>query len=120
MEDLKQIGEIIKKNQSEEEEDRIRWLGADGGLVLLFILLVIIEFCALYYKIDILSGYVFPGLLLVAVCIITVRYLITLSSFMRTQNQAIRNAKTGHEAMARPEGKAGTDGRLTMEEDDRE
>jgi hypothetical protein len=120
MEDIKNIGEDAEVNKTHDDDDRIHWLGADGGLVLLFIVLVITEFCSLYYKIDILSGYVFPGLLFVAVCIITIRYLITLRGFMRSQNQAIRSRKAQDMARPQPDGNARTNSKSSEEEDDLE
>jgi ABC-type protease/lipase transport system fused ATPase/permease subunit len=75
------------------KNDRIELLGPDGGLVALFAALVIIMFCSLKFKIDVLSGYVFPIMLLIIVCVVTIAYLKTLGKFIRGQNAIARENK---------------------------
>jgi hypothetical protein len=78
--------------------DRIEWLGIDGLLVGIFAALVIVMFCSLYYKIDILNGYVFPFMLLAFVCAVTIAYLVTLGGFIRKQKQIIRENEAQDDA----------------------
>jgi predicted branched-subunit amino acid permease len=82
---------MTDKDLEAEDKDKIVWFGLDGALVLLFIILVVTMFCSLYFKINVLNGYVFPILLLIAVIVITVKYAMTLGGFIKIQNQVIKD-----------------------------
>ncbi len=73
--------------------DSIKWKGKDGALLLLFFFLVVTMFVTLYFRIDFLMGYVFPFLLLIIVCCVTVNYAMTIGGFIRMQNQKIKEGK---------------------------
>ena len=75
---------------SEPDDNSICWFGIDGLLILLIISECIIGIIALKYRVDILSGYVFPLTLLAIVLVVTVNYAMTLGGFIKMQNQQIK------------------------------
>lgn len=82
-----------KKLFREPNDNSIRWLGIDGLLILLIISEAVVGIVALKYKIDVLSGYVFPLALLCIVLAVTVNYAMTLGGFIKMQNEQIRKNK---------------------------
>jgi hypothetical protein len=84
---------LEQEAQNMAKADKIHWLGVDGALLALFAGLVITMFCSLYFKIDVLSGYVFPIVLLVIVCVVTFAYLRTLGGFIKKMAREGREKK---------------------------
>jgi uncharacterized membrane protein SirB2 len=74
-------------------KDRIEWFGIDGIMVLGYFVLVAIMFCSIKYHIDVLTAFVFPLTLLAIVFTVTVNYAKTLRSFIKMQNQKIKENK---------------------------
>ena len=67
------------------EDNSIRMFGIDGLLILLIVGLCIIGVLALYFRSDILMGYVFPVILLIIVLTVTINYAMTLGGFIKMQ-----------------------------------
>jgi hypothetical protein len=63
--------------------DKIKWIGLDGFLVVLFFAICGIIFVSLVYKIDIIVGYIIPYIILLVVTAIFLRYLISVYSFIK-------------------------------------
>lgn len=76
-----------------KKKDRIEWLGMDGLLVCGYFVLVVIIFCSFKFRIDFLTAWVFPLVLLAIVLTVTINYARTLGSFIKMQNQKIREGK---------------------------
>lgn len=77
----------------DKKKDKIEWLGMDGLLVLGYFTLVIIIFCSFKFRIDFLTAWVFPLVLLAIVLTVTFNYAMTLRGFIKIQNQKIREGK---------------------------
>ena len=76
-----------------KKKDKIEWLGMDGLLVFGYFLLVVIIFCSFKFRIDFLTAWVFPLVLLAIVLTVTINYARTLGSFIKMQNQNTREGK---------------------------
>lgn len=77
----------------DKKKDKIEWLGMDGLLVLGYFALVVVIFCSFKFRIDFLTAWVFPLVLLAIVLTVTFNYAITLRGFIKIQNQKIREGK---------------------------
>lgn len=77
----------------DKKKDKIEWLGMDGLLVLGYFALVVVIFCSFKFRIDFLTAWVFPLVLLAIVLTVTFNYAITLRVFIKIQNQKIREGK---------------------------
>ena len=84
----------MKDNNKKDNSDRIEWLGMDGILVIGYFLLVVIIFCSFKYRIDFLTAWVFPLILLAIVLKVTFSYGKTLRGFIKMQNQKIKRGKS--------------------------
>ncbi len=83
-----------KKFFKEPDDNSIRWFGIDGLLLAMITIEIIIGFIGLKYKIDFLSGYLFPIILLIIVLAVTINYAMTLGGFIKMQNKQIaKNAQ---------------------------
>lgn len=87
------IDENKVDNNKPTPVDKIEWLGMDGLLVFGYFCLVAIMFCSIKYRIDILTGWVFPITLLLIVLFVTFNYAKTLGGFIKMQNQKAKDAK---------------------------
>ena len=84
-----------------KKKDKIEWLGMDGLLVLSYFVLVVIIFCSFKFKIDFLTAWVFPLVLLAIVLTVTINYAKTLGGFIRMQNQKIREGRKNEQGHLR-------------------
>ena len=78
-----------KKFFKEPDDNSIRWFGIDGLLIAMIIIEIVIGLVGLKYRIDFLSGYLFPVVLLIIVLAVTVNYAMTLGGFIKMQNKQI-------------------------------
>lgn len=78
-----------KKIFHEPDDNSIRWFGIDGLLLIMIVAEIIIGIIGLKYRIDFLSGYLFPITLLAIVLVVTINYAMTLGGFIRMQNDQI-------------------------------
>ncbi|MCI5686916.1 MAG: hypothetical protein MR303_00230 [Emergencia sp.] len=76
-----------------DNKDKIEWLGMDGVLVIGFFLLVAVIFCSFKFRIDFLTAWVFPIVLLIIVCSVTLNYAKTLRGFIKMQNEQLKKGK---------------------------
>lgn len=79
--------------EKDKKKDKIEWLGMDGLLVCGYFILVIIIFCSFKFRIDFLTAWVFPIVLLGIVLTVTVNYAKTLGGFIKMQNKKIKEGK---------------------------
>ncbi len=76
-----------------ESKDKIEWLGMDGILVIGFFLMIGIIFCSFKFRIDFLTAWVFPMILLGIVLSVTINYAKTLRTFIKMQNEQMKKGK---------------------------
>ena len=95
MEDNKKIVEpIIEDTENKVQiDDRIEWLGMDGFMVVFYFAIALVIFLSFKFRIDFLTAWVFPTILLVIVLIVTINYARTLGGFIRMQNKKIKEGK---------------------------
>lgn len=86
-----------KNNVNKPDDNSIRWIGLDGLLVLLIVVECIIGIIGLMFRVNFLSGYLFPGVLLIIVLTVTINYATTLGGFIRMQNEQAARAKAEQE-----------------------
>ena len=72
-----------KKNMPEEkvEYEKVEWLGVDGGLVLLFIVLACIYGYGMLHGVDFIIGIMAPGLAILFTVSIFLKYCTEVFSF---------------------------------------
>ena len=78
---------IPEINANSNAVDKIAWLGIDGLLVLSYFVIVGIGLCSLVFRIDVLTAYIFPFILLCIVLFVFINYMRTLGSFLKAQRK---------------------------------
>lgn len=74
-------------NKQPSKKDKIEWIGMDGFLVLSYFALVVTIFCSFKFRIDFLTAWVFPVVLLIIVLTVTINYAKTIGSFIKMQKK---------------------------------
>lgn len=70
--------------------DKIEWIGIDGALILSYFAVCAVIFSSIYFKIDALTMYVFPLILLGIVWTVFFNYVKTMVVFFRAQGKKQR------------------------------
>ena len=76
-----------------EKKDKIEWLGMDGVLIIGFFILIVVIFCSFKFRIDFLTAWIFPMVLLGIVLSVTLNYAKTLRAFIKMQNEQMKKGK---------------------------
>ena len=71
----------IKRADQPEEELMVEWLGVDGALVLLFIVLAVIYGYGLLHQVDVIVGVMAPGIAIGITTAVFLRYCVEVFSF---------------------------------------